>query len=178
MSKKVTAFIQKELEKRFEDVNECVVVSCRGVDGNENNRLRGGLRDKQIRMNVVKNSLAARAFAKLGNESIGELFTGPCAIVYGGDSIVDVAKEMVDWSKQIETLEIKGGFLEGTVLDVKGISDLAKLPSRGELQGSIVQLAQSPGASIAGALNSPGSRIAGAIKALVEKLEATESEAA
>jgi large subunit ribosomal protein L10 len=109
---------------------------------------------------------------------MSQLFSGPCAIVYGGDSIVDVAKEMVDWSKEIELLEIKGGFLEGSVIDVKGVSDLAKMPSRGELQGTIVQLARSPGASLAGALNSPGAMIAGAIKALVEKLESEGAEAA
>ena len=179
MSKKVKGLMENELKSRFEGVSECVVVSVRGLSGAENNLFRGELAENDIRIRVVKNSLAARAFADLGMAEIKDVLDGPCAIAYGGDSIVDVAKVLVAQSKNLEHLEVKGGFLDGQALDAAAANELAKLPSRAELQGSIVMLAQSPGSRIAGAVGGPAGAIAGCIKALIEKLEeGGEAEAA
>jgi len=171
MSKKVKTLIQQELKNRFENVHDCLVVSVRGLKGVENNELRGDLLNRQISLNVVKNSLARRAFGELGMEGIGELLTGPCAIAHGGDSVVDVAKIMMEWSKKLEPLKIKGCFLEGKVFDAQATENLSKMPNRRELSGIIVRQAMSPGGNIAGAVMGPGGMIAGCIKALIEKLE-------
>jgi large subunit ribosomal protein L10 len=175
MSKKVKGFIQQEYTKHYQDVSECVVVSLRGLSGVDNNELRGDLLAKDIRLNVVKNSLARRAFAKLGRESIGQILTGPCAIAYGGDSIVDVAKVMVEWSEKLEALKIKGGYLEDKILDSQAAEALSKMPNRQELQATVVAQALVPGGNISGALKGPAGRIAGCIKALIEKLEGSQA---
>jgi large subunit ribosomal protein L10 len=174
MSKKVKGLVEKELQSRFEGMKECIVVSLRGVDGTENNILRGDLLGKNINVTVVKNSLARRAFASLGMEGMKELLMGPCAIAYGGDSVVDVAKEIVEWDKKIENFEIKGGFLENQVLDAAAAKDLAKMPNLAELQGTVVMLAGSPGARLAGTIAGPAGYLAGCIKALVDKLQDNE----
>ena len=175
MSKKVKALIQNELKNRFEGVNECLVVSVRGLSGMENNELRGDLLSKDIRLNVVKNSLARRAFGELGFEQIGSLLSGPCAVVFGGDSIIDVAKVMVDWSKKLDKLTVKGGLLEGLTLDAEQAVGLAKMPNRQELQGQIVSLAQGPGSAVAGAIGGPAGYIAGCIKTLIANGENAEA---
>ena len=175
MSKKVKGFIQQEYTKHYADVSECLVVSLRGLSGVDNNELRGDLLAKDIRLNVVKNSLARRAFAELGRESIGQILTGPCAIAFGGDSIVDVAKVMAEWCKKLDALEIKGGYLDDKVLDAQAAEALSKMPNRRELQATIVAQALSPGGNINGALKAPASRIAGCIKALIEKLEGSQA---
>jgi len=175
MSKKVKGFIQQEYAKHYADVSECLVVSLRGMSGVDNNELRGDLLAKDIRLNVVKNSLARRAFEELGREGIGQILTGPSAIAYGGDSIVDVAKVMAEWSKKLEALEIKGGYLDAKVLDAQAAEALSKMPNRQELQATIVAQALAPGGNISGALKGPASRIAGCIKALIEKLEGSQA---
>jgi large subunit ribosomal protein L10 len=106
------------------------------------------------------------------------LFTGPCAIAYGGDSIVDVAKELAWWMGKAPAIHIKGAFLEGAILDDKGAESLSKMPNRVELQGRIVMLAKSPAARLAGAIVSPAGRIAGCIKAIIDKGEGAEKQAA
>ena len=175
MSKPVKALMQNELETRFKDVKECLVVSVRGITGNDNNDLRGSLQAKQMGLGVVKNSLARRAFENLGLTGLGELFSGPCAVAYGGADIVELAKEVADWAKKLEPLEIKGGFLDGEVLEAAAAIGLAKMPSRAELQGAVVMLAKAPGSRLAGAIGSPAGRIAGCVKSLVEKLEDAEA---
>ncbi|HSV27507.1 MAG TPA: 50S ribosomal protein L10 [Sedimentisphaerales bacterium] len=171
MSKYVKGLVQKQLEKAFSGVNEFVVVSVKGINGVNNNVIRGALRQNNIRISVVKNNLARNAFKNMGLEVSKGLFAGPCAIVYGGDSIVDVAKQMVFWAGKNKELEIKGAFLDGLVMDSRQAVALSKMPSRAELQGSIVRAAMSPGAKVAGAVAAPASGIAGCIKRLVEKLE-------
>ena len=171
MSKKLKGLMERELAHAFEGVNELVLVSLRGVNGNDNNQLRGELLAKQIHVKVVKNSLAGRAFKQMGMPGVKQLLTGPCAIVYGGQSIVDVAKELLKWGKKIDKLEIKGGYLEGQLLDAKGAVNLAKMLTRTEQQGAVVALALSPGGNLSGAIGAPAATIAGCIKALIEKLE-------
>jgi large subunit ribosomal protein L10 len=97
--------------------------------------------------------------------------TGPCTVVYGGDSIVDVAKEVIDWAKKLKDIKPKSAFVEGVVMTGEGVKDLSKMPTRTELQGQVVQLVSSPGSNVAGALLGPGGVIAGCVKSLIEKLE-------
>ena len=173
MSKYVKGLLQAELKDRMvqEDISDFLVVSIKGIDGNQNNTLRGELLKKNVKMQVVRNSLFKKALSELDMDSAKELFEGPCTLVYGGDSIVDAAKEIVDWKKKIKVLEIKGAYLDGEALDEEDTKELSKMPNRAELQGQIASAAMSPGGILAGAIASPGGIIAGCIKAIADKEE-------
>ena len=173
MSYFVKELVQKEYTKKFEGMTEFVVISTMGVSGNDNNMMRGELKKKDMRATVVQNTLMRRALAELDLSNAGELFqSGQCTVVFGGDGASDVAKEVVQWSKKLKTIELKGAFLEGSVIDGEaGVKALAAMPTRAELQGQIVQIALTPGSNVAGAVLGAGGRIAGCIKSLIEKRE-------
>ena len=175
MSKRVKGILSKEYRNRFEGIEECVVVSVRGVDGNSNNEMRGDLGEKSMRMIVVKNSLAKRAFSDLGVGSLESVLQGPCAIATGGDSIVDLVKALVEWDKKLDSFEIKGALLDGETLDAQATMALSKLPNRVELQGSVVSLALSPGGRLVSSMGAPASKIAGCLETLIEEKEKTEA---
>ena len=172
MSYFVKNLVQNEYDKVFGDVNEFVVVDLTGVNGVDNNILRGELKNKGIRLMVVKNSLMRKALQKKDMESACPAFSvGSCTVVYGGDSVVDVAKEVIDWSKKIKAITPKSAYVDGTLMDADGVKVLSKMPTRVELQAQVVQIALTPGATVAGALLGPGRMIAGCVKRFIEKLE-------
>jgi large subunit ribosomal protein L10 len=173
MSKYVKGLIESELKSVITEnsLSEFMVVSIMGVGGVDNNIMRGELKQKGVRLAVVKNSLFKRALSDESLDGAGELFDGPCAIVYGGDSIVDVAKDLSDWTKKLSALEIKGAYLDGSVLDAKGAQNLAKMPTRKELLAQVAATISAPGAKLAGALTGPASRVAGCVKTIIEKAE-------
>jgi len=172
MSKYVKGLLEDELKRKFEDVSDFVVLDFKGISGTDNNEMRGALKEKGIGFTLVRNSMMRRAMESLDRVNAGELFAeGPSAVVFGGDSVVDVAKEMSDWIKKFDCVEFKGAFVDGTPVDAAGAKSLSKMKSRVELQGEVVTLAQSPGANLAGAIGGPAGAIAGCIKSLIEKLE-------
>jgi large subunit ribosomal protein L10 len=173
MSKPVKDLIIRELKSHFADLDSAVVVNPIALTATENNQLRRALKAKNITMELVKNSLASRALADTALAKVGELLYGPSALVSGGDSPVEVARELFAWTKKLTKLEIRGAVVEGQVVDAQGVEVLSKLPNRVELQGQLVTLFNSPGARLASCIAAPGARIAGCIKARVEKLEET-----
>ena len=113
MSKPVKEMIVAEYNRRFEDIDSAVVIEIRGMDANDNNNLRGQLAKRDIRVTIVKNTLAAKAFSGGPLEGLAPALSGPSAVVTGADSVVDVARELVRCAKEFDALELKAAILDG-----------------------------------------------------------------
>jgi large subunit ribosomal protein L10 len=174
MSKPVKDLITRDYQESYRDVDSACVISVVGLDAVSTNRLRGELLAKNVRLRVVKNSLARRAFADSPLAPLGDALEGPCSLVTADESAIDIAKLLVECKKKYPQIELKRGILDGDpeLLDVE---QLAKMKSRLELLGELAMLLTSPGRAIAGCLSGPGGRIAGCLKAMVEKEGAAEA---
>ena len=170
MSKPIKAMVTEVLRSRFEDVAEACVVDLTGLDVDSTVQVRRALTAKSMRLMVVKNSLARRAFAGGPLEPIGDFLSGPCALVTGGDSAIEVAKAMVTLAKEHPAIKLKDGLLIGD-RELIPVSEMASMKGHGELIGEVAMLISSPGRAIAGCLSSPQGKIAGCLKAIVERGE-------
>jgi len=169
MSKFVKNLIVEDLERRVGETRDFLVIDASRLDANTSNRFRLALREKNITALTVRNSLAKRALSKVGVEALNPILEGPSTLVWGGEDIVALSKEIAKWAREINTLEIKGGTVEGTTLDADGVDQLSKSPSREELIGQIAGLMLSPGARLAGALMGPAGTLVGQFEAIADK---------
>jgi large subunit ribosomal protein L10 len=172
MSKPIKEMIVADYQKRFVDIDGALVIDIRGMTSNDNNTMRAGLFDKNVRVTVIKNTLAKKALAGTPLEAIGPALEGPSALAYGTGSVVDVARAIVDWSKKLKHLTLKGAVLDGQYFDGKeGVKRLSEFPTKAEAQGRVVQLVLSPAGNLVRAATSPGSNILGIVKEIQTRLE-------
>jgi len=164
--------IVTEYRRRFDDITDALIIDIRGIDANENNNLRVDLFGKDIHITVLKNSLAKTAFKGTNLEVLTTTLTGPTALVFGGDSVVDVARNLVEWAKKVKKLDLKAAILDGELFEgADGVKRLSDFPTKEEAQGTVVQLVLSPAGNLVKAATSPGSNLLGIIKEIRTRLE-------
>ena len=180
MSKLIKNMLTEDLKTRLADVGEAIVVSLGTLDAQRTTELRQALRKKNIHLQMVKNSLARRATAGTPLAPAFEKTEGMLAVAWGGEDVVDLAKELdrLAGVKEFEGFECRGGALDGARLNADDVKQVAKWPTRGEqlsiLSGQIVSLAS----TLAGQIVSAGGTLAGQLQSRVEDLEKSGGDAA
>ncbi len=175
MSKPIKNLITETYRRKFGDLTGAVVIDIRGIKSNDNNAMRTRLSGKQMRVTVVKNSLAKKAVADTDLAGIDALLEGASAMVYGGESVVNVARELIDIAKGLKQLEFKGAIMEGILFGPNQIEELSKYPTREEAQAQVIQVILGPAGQLISAATSAGNNIASILKAMEEKLEKGEA---
>jgi large subunit ribosomal protein L10 len=179
MSKKVKSLIEREFKSRFKDLDGVAVINPRGINAIKNNLIRRRLREKGVRMLVVKNTLARRASEGSKIKGFDKLLDGPSAVVYGQASIAAIARLLLDEKKNDETLELRGAFFDGEVfIGDKGLEQVSKLPTREEAIGTVVAAILSPGRKLGGIFKGQAGKVAALIKSVEEKAKEKEGAAA
>lgn len=176
MSKTVKSMILQDYAERFGDQSDVAVISIRGVEANDNNEFRSSLRKKDINVTIIRNSLAKRHFEGTALEALNPILEGPSALTYGGSSVVEIARELIELIKEYPAVELKGAVLDGQLFEGEaGIEQLSKFPTREEALAQTVQLFLSPASKLVSSMVGPGRKVASLVKAIEEKLEKGET---
>ena len=147
------AAIVEEVTEKFKTAASVVIVDYRGLTVDEVTKLRKQLRDANVEIRVIKNSILSRAAKAAGLEGLDEVFTGPTAVAFSNEDVVAPAKIIDEFSKEAKALEIKGGIIEGKVSTLEEVTALAKLPSREGLLSMLLSVLQAPVRNVAYAIN-------------------------
>ena len=168
MSKPVKDLITQEYENRYSTIDSACVINVIGLDSISTNRLRSELNAKQVKVQVVRNSLARRALEKAPLGPLASALDGPCALVTGGESMIDVAKLLVGMKKTYPKMELKIAMIDGDP-DLVNVEKMATFKTRIEVLGEVAMLIASPGRRIAASIQSPAAKIAGCAKTIADK---------
>jgi large subunit ribosomal protein L10 len=164
--------ITRELTEALKGVSSLVVVSSKGVPAKADNEVRRALHAKKIEYMVVKNSLAKRALKTHGVTAADPFLDGPSAIAFTRTGeLKEVASELLELTKKIKQLQIKGGVLEGEGLDPKGVETVATGPGKKEYIARVVSLINGPAQRLASLVAAPAGQIAGQVKEIAKKAE-------
>jgi len=163
--------VVSELKRTFTETSVVIVTRNLGLTVKQSTDLRNKMRDAGATYKVSKNKLARIALEGTPYGSLSYLLTGPTALSTSTDPVAP-AKVIVDFAKTNDKLEIVGGAMGDTVLDVAGVKALAELPSLNELRAKIVGLLQAPATKIAQIVQAPAAQVARVIGAYAAKEDA------
>lgn len=163
-----------ELREKFSRATSVVVAEYRGLSVQASEQLRKQLRAEgagKYEYRVTKNSLLRRAAEGSDVAAVMDYFKGPTAVAIAYGDPIRMAKILVDYAKQHEIFQIRGGVLDGRAIHKADIATLATLPGIDELRGRLVGLLQAPAANLMRMLSAPGAQLARAIEARRKQLD-------
>jgi large subunit ribosomal protein L10 len=155
-----------KLKSELAKVSTVILTTFQGIKVDEDTRLRRAVQAAGGKYKVVKNTLAERAGAGTPAENLLKNLTGTNSIAYTEADPVALAKAITKIAKDVPAFQFKAGVVEGRVVSIADIRQLANLPSKEELISKIMFL-----------LNAPAQRIAVALNALPRNLAVTVNEA-
>jgi large subunit ribosomal protein L10 len=154
------------LKTELAKVSTVILTTFQGITVENDTKLRRAVQAAGGKYKVVKNTLAERAGV---GTPIGDLLKdlrGTNSIAYSANDPVALAKALTKIAKDVPAFQFRAGLVEGRVISIAEIQQLANLPSKEELISKIMFL-----------LNAPAQRIAMALNALPRNLAVTVSEA-
>lgn len=158
--------IVEEISANVKDAQSVVIVDYRGLTVAQDTELRKTLREAGVIYKVYKNTYMTRAFKDTDFEALAPYLEGPNAVAISTDDATASARILSEFAKKADKLEIKGGVVEGTLYDAKGMEKIASIPSRDVLISRLL-----------GSLQSPITNFARVVKQIAEKQSETPAPA-
>jgi large subunit ribosomal protein L10 len=160
---------QQDLDKlktELAKVSTVILTTFQGITVEDDTKLRRAVQAAGGKYQVVKNTLAELAGTGTAAEGVLKNLKGTHSIAYTQTDPVALAKALTKIAKDVPAFQFKSGVVEGKVISIAEIRQLAEMPSKEELISKIMFL-----------LNAPAQRIATALNALPRNLAVTVSEA-
>jgi large subunit ribosomal protein L10 len=130
--------IVEELQGALEGTKVAILSDYRGLNVGEMTVLRNQLRQASVNYRVVKNALIKLALKNTDLEPLIDQISGPTAVAFSYEDPISPAKILEQFGREQPKLEIKGGIVEGKLVDQAGVKRLAQIPSREVLLGRLV----------------------------------------
>jgi large subunit ribosomal protein L10 len=167
MKKKAEKVKQAEdLRSQLATVSTVILSTFQGITVEQDTKLRRAVEAAGARYEVVKNTVAERAAAGTPTEGLLKNLKGTNSIAYTKTDPVALAKILTKVAKDVPAFKFRAGWVEGRVISIQEISQLAQLPSKEELISKVMFM-----------LNAPAQRIATVLAALPRNLAVVTSEA-
>jgi len=179
MPSEIKTLMAEELSRRYPSGTDYLVVGYTKLTGVETTALRRTLRERGVRMNVVKNRIAARALAAGGLGEGARFLRGPSALFSGDIEMPELCRIVKECREKLEKkLLVRGGMMNGAVLMPEIIGRLASIPPLPVLHAQIAGSFQAPIAGAAAAFQSLLRSLARALEGIRKEKEGDSSPSA
>jgi len=142
-----------EIKKSLEGASSVVLVDARGLTVEQDTILRKKLRTAEVHYKVYKNTLMELAFEGTEFESLKPVLKGPSVVAISYNDATAAARVISENLKAMPILKFKGGVIENTFYDDKGMTAIANIPPRAELLSKMLGSFKSPISSFARVIN-------------------------
>ena len=153
--------VVQAIAEDIKDAASVVLVDYRGLTVEQDTQLRKQLREAGVTYKVYKNTMIRFAAKGTAFEALEPNLEGPTALAVSKEDATAPARILAEFAKKADKLEIKGGVVEDTYYDAKGMQVIATIPSREVLLGKLL-----------GSMQSPITNFARVIKQIAEQQEA------
>ena len=133
-----------ELTEKIQNAVAGVLVSYTGITVEQDTQLRKALREAGVDYKVYKNSITGRACDEVGYGAMKEYLYGMTALAISQDDPIAPAKILKEYVEKVEGFEFRAGFVDGAVVDVATVKELADTPSKEVMVGKVLGSLQSP----------------------------------
>jgi len=155
-----------KLKTELAKVSTVILSTFQGITVEDDTKLRRAVQAAGGKYKVVKNTLAERAGQGTPAQDLLKNLSGTNSIAYTQADPVALAKALTKIAKDVPAFQFKSGVVEGRVISISEIQQLASLPSKEELISKLMFL-----------LNAPAQRIASALNGLPRNLAVSVNEA-
>ena len=146
-----------------------VLTDLTGLNVAKVTELRRRCREAGVEIKVVKNTLAKRGVESTAAKGLAPYFEGPTAIAISRETENMAAKVLAKFASENELPKLKAGFVDGNVIDAKGVLALSKLPAKGELVSQLLGGIQGPARNLLSVMQGPARNLASVLKQVSEK---------
>src|SRR5919108_1718409 len=158
-----------QLKKDLEGAKNLFIAQFQGMTVAQDTDLRQKIRGTNSKYRVVKNTLAKKAAEGTPVEGVAKTFDGSTAIAYNASDPVSLAKALTAYAKANPLFVFKAGIVEGRVINLADIANIAAMPSKEELIAKLLFLINAPAQRIAIALNGVARNLAVVVGQAVEQ---------
>jgi large subunit ribosomal protein L10 len=152
-----------EIKEKLGKAKGVVFAQYQGITVEEDTELRKKLREAGVEYKVYKNTLTTLAAKELGIEGLDAFLEGPTSVAIGYDDATAPARILNQFAQDHKKLELKAGYVDGTIYDAKGIKLLATIPSKEVLIAKLL-----------GSFKAPISNLAYLLSAVKDKKESEQ----
>ena len=149
-----------------------ILVEYTGVTMKNMDDIRAKIREVDGEFHVLKNTLARRAFADNGMNFPQEYLLNSTAVSFAFSDPASTAKALSDATKGNEFVKVKGGFMDGQVLDAAQVKALASMPPLPVVRAQLLGVLQAPAGKLVRTIAEPARGLAAVVKAFTEKAPA------
>ena len=159
-----------EIKSKIEDIDNFVVTDYRGLTVEQITGLRRKLRELNTEYKVVKNNYAKIAFKNKGVTGLDDFLVGPSAVAMVKGEAGPAVKAIFDFSRE-SPVQVKGGYVDGNIFDMKQLEAFSKLPTKIELISSLMGTMKAPVQNLVFVINAPLQKLARTIQAVADQKE-------